>query len=56
MEIGSYFLFLQEQTKDIIIILVLPCLQCRSETGTTRMMTSGLTGDHLHGWSCAQEP
>ena len=56
MEIGSYFLFLQEQTKDIIIILVLPCLQCRSETGTTRMMTSGLTGDHLHGWSRAQEP
>jgi len=28
-------------------ILVLPCLYCRSETGTTRVMTSGLTGDHL---------
>jgi hypothetical protein len=43
-------------------ILVLPCLDRRSETGTTRM-TSGLTGTQLHvyvsgscGWSRAQEP
>ena len=41
---------------------VLPCLHCRSETGTARVMTSGLTGVHPPvcvsgpcGWSRAQE-
>ena len=43
-------------------IRVLPCLHCRSETGTAPIMTSGLTRDHLHisasgvcGWSRARE-
>ncbi len=36
MELGFYFLFLQEQIQDIII------------TRETLVRTSGLTGEHLH--------